>query len=111
MGLVVSDPPFYTGEIAPAARSDERITMIERLGPRVAIGTDGRQWIVFYGEGREQPRPDRAWQGDEWKSVGFIHSSKAALINCLKVKGLKLNKAGQEALARQPDRIYRWVRA
>jgi hypothetical protein len=84
------------------------ITMIERLGPKVAIGTDGRQWIVFRADGRENPRPDRAWQGEEWEAVGFIHSDKRTLIKCIAAKELKLSKAGQAALERQEAKIWRW---
>jgi hypothetical protein len=82
--------------------------MIERLGPSCAIGTDGRQWIVFRADGRKNPRPYRAWQGDEWTAVGFIHSDKRALLACIEAKGLKLFAAGRAAIGRQDRKIYRW---
>jgi hypothetical protein len=34
------------------AEAEGGITMVERLGPSCAIGTDGRQWIVFRANGR-----------------------------------------------------------
>jgi len=46
--------------------------MIERLGSSCAIGTDGRQWIVYRARGLKDPRPNRAWQGDEWMAVGSL---------------------------------------
>jgi hypothetical protein len=87
-----------------------RITMIERLGPNCAIGTDGAQWIVFRAQGRRCPRASRAWQGDEWAAVGYIHSSKRALVECIEANGLKLSDAGRSSLSRQDARIYRWRR-
>jgi hypothetical protein len=85
--------------------------MIERLGPSCAIGTDGRQWIVFRVAGRKNPRLDRVWQGDEWTAVGYIHSDKRALVRCIEAKGLKLSAQGRAAIDRQDERIYRWRRA
>jgi hypothetical protein len=79
--------------------------MVERLGPKVALGTDGTQWIIY-----KRGAGSIAWQGETWSAVGFIHSSKAALRDCLRVKGLELDAAGEAALARQPRRIYRWVK-
>ena len=48
------------------------------------------------------------WQGRKWQPVGYIHSSKRALVACIKAKGLKLSAAGRAALSRQGDRICRW---
>jgi hypothetical protein len=79
--------------------------MIERLGPDVALGTDGLQWIIY----RAQAGGKRVeWQGRKWQPVGYIHSSKRALIACIEAKGLKLSAAGRAALSRQGDRIWRW---
>ena len=79
--------------------------MIERLGPDVALGTDGLQWIIY----RAQAGCKRVeWQGRRWQPVGYIHSSKRALIACIKAKGLKLSAAGHAALNRQGDMIWRW---
>jgi hypothetical protein len=82
--------------------------MIERLGPKVAIGTDGRQWVVY----RRQPgNAGIVWQGEEWAADGYIHSDKRALINCLKAKNLGLSPEGQAALDRQDAKIWRWRRS
>ena len=45
--------PSTVRETGPAtyAEAEGGITMIERLGPSCAIGTDGRQWIVFRARG------------------------------------------------------------
>ena len=58
-------------------------TMIERLGPNCAIGTDGLQWIVYR---RQSGSGGVAWQGEEWRAVGFIHSDKRALIACIEAR-------------------------
>ena len=52
-------------------------TMIKRLGPKVAIGTDGRQWIV-YRAGKGQ---SIHWDGAQWGADGVIHSDKQALVH------------------------------
>ena len=70
--------------------------MIEELGPKLAIGTDGLQWIVLKRK------------GERWRACGFVHSDKRALIACIEAKGLKLSAAGRAALNRQGDRIWRW---
>jgi hypothetical protein len=81
--------------------------MIERLGPNCAIGTDSLQWIVF----KAASRPNQwTWQDRQWDAVGFIHTSKRALLACIKDNSLELSAAGREALARQPDKIHRWER-
>ena len=91
-------PPFNSGPTVG-------ITMIERLGPDVALGTDGVQWIIY----RAQAGGKRVeWQGRKWQPVGYIHSSKRALVACIAAKGLKLSAAGRAALKRQGDRIWRW---
>jgi hypothetical protein len=82
----------------------ESATMIERLGPRCAIGTDGMQWMVY----RAGKGASINWDGQQWASDGFIHSDKQALIDCLKVKGLELSPHGQAALDRQDAKIWRW---
>lgn len=85
-----------------------RVAMIERLGPDCAIGTDGLQWIVY----RRRPGGGGIeWQGEEWRADGYIHSSKRALIDCIKAKNLELSAEGQAALERQDPRIYRWRRS
>jgi hypothetical protein len=96
---------------ATYAEAEGGITMIERLGPNCAIGTDGRQWIVFRAAGRKYPRSNRAWQGDEWTAVGFIHSDKRALLTCIEAKGLKLSAQGRAAIDRQDAKMWRWYRA
>jgi hypothetical protein len=78
------------------ARGGVRLTMIEELGPKLAIGTDGLQWIVLKRK------------GERWRACGFVHSDKRALIACIAAKGLKLSAAGRAALNRQGDRIWRW---
>ena len=83
--------------------------MIERLGPRCAIGTDGRQWIVYAATSAGDTRI--AWDGASWKPVGYIHSDKRALLICIEAKGLKLSAAGRAAIDRQDRKIYRWRRA
>src|SRR5262249_16105443 len=105
--------PSTVPETGPAtyAEAEGGTTMIERLGPSCAIGTDGRQWIVFLADGRKNPRAGRAWQGDEWTAVGFIHSDKRALLACIEAKGLKLSAAGVAAIDRQDGKIWRWRRA
>jgi len=82
-----------------ASQVKTRITFIERLGPDCAIGADDYQWLVLKRE------------GEQWRAVGFIHSDKPALIRCIEAKGLKLSAAGKAALARQPDKIWRWMKA
>jgi hypothetical protein len=79
-------------------------TMIERLGPKCALGTDGLQWIVF----RQINGQPFAWQDVSWRAVGYIHSDKRALVNCIAAKGLKLSASGRAALDRQDAKIYRW---
>ena len=78
------------------ARGGVRLTMIEELGPKLAIGTDGLQWIVLKRK------------GERWRACGFVHSDKRALIACIAAKGLKLSAAGRAALNRQGERIWRW---
>ena len=91
-------PPFNSGPRVG-------ITMIERLGSDVALGTDGLQWIIY----RAHAGGKRVeWQGRKWQPVGYIHSSKRALIACIAAKGLKLSATGRAALKRQGDRIWRW---
>jgi hypothetical protein len=81
------------------------ITMIERLGPGCALGTDGLQWIVY----KARPGAPRIlWDGQRWQAIGFIQSSKQALIECIASKGLQLSPRGQDAIKRQDIRIYRW---
>ena len=85
------------------------ITFIERLGPKVAIGADDYQWIVLKEEGTARPnRP--SFEGRRWEAVGFIASSKQALIDCIAAKGLKLSAAGRAAIERQDAKIWRWRR-
>jgi hypothetical protein len=92
--------------IGPKGRA--KPTMIERLGPNCAIGADGLQWIVF----KAVSRPSQwSWQDRQWDAVGYIHSSKRALLACIEAKGLELAPAGWAAIARQGARIYRWRRA
>jgi hypothetical protein len=79
--------------------------MIARLGPDVALGTDGLQWIIY----RAHAGGKRVeWQGKKWQPVGYIHSDKRALIACIEAKGLKLSAAGRAALDQQGNRIWRW---
>jgi len=85
----------------------EAATMIERLGPKCALGTDGRQWIVYRRGGGAD---DILWQGEPWAADGYIHSDKRALINCLRAKNLELSEAGRAALDRQDAKIWRWRR-
>lgn len=92
------------------SKTGTQITFIEQLGPNSAIGADDNQWIVLKAVGPASPH-GLSWHDKRWKAVGFIHSNKQALIACLKAKGLKPSKAGQAALARQADEIYRWQRA
>lgn len=90
------------------------ITIIERLGPRVAIGADDYQWVVLrdVGQGeRGREGGSHNWQGRQWRAVGFVHSSKRALLDCIAAKGLDLSPEGRAAIARQDARIYRWRRA
>jgi len=99
-------PPLGGPETDTYRPSPRRITWIERLGPQCALGTDGVQWIVYKAEKGNHLE----WQGETWVPVGYIQSSKAALLNCLEVKGLKLSPAGRAALERQDAKIYRWRR-
>jgi hypothetical protein len=78
------------------ARGGIRITTMEELGPKLAIGTDGLQWVVLKRK------------GERWRACGFVHSDKRALLACIEAKGLKLSAAGRAALSRQGDRIWRW---
>ena len=87
-----------------------QVTFIERLGPNCAVGADDYQWVVLKAAGEAKPGRADCWQGKCWRAVGYIHSSKAALLDCLRVKGLEPDAAGAAALARQPRRIYRWVK-
>ena len=81
------------------------IAMVERLGPGCALGTDGRQWIVY----RAMAGGARiTWQGKQWEAVGYIHSDKRTLVACIESKGLKLSAAGREALELQYAKIYGW---
>jgi hypothetical protein len=96
------------GMALPERVATTRVTMIERLGPQVALGTDGVQWIVYQRKSGQSIQAI-SWQGATWRAVGYIHSSKMALINCLKVKGLELSSEGQAAIDRQFSGIYRWV--
>ena len=73
----------------------------------MALGTDGLQWIIY----RAQAGGKRVeWQGRKWQPVGYIHSSKRALVECIEANGLKLSDAGRSSLSRQDARIYRWRR-
>jgi hypothetical protein len=79
-----------------------------RADPACAIGTDGLQWIVF----KAVSRPSQwSWQDRQWDAVGYIHSSKRALLACIEAKGLELSPAGRAAIARQDAKICRWRRA
>ena len=80
------------------------VTMIERLGPKVAIGTDGYQWVVY----QARAGSNVSWQGETWRPVGYIHCDKRALVSCIRAKGLKLSAAGQAARDRQDEKIHRW---
>ena len=91
-----------------SAGGRSRLTMIERLGPGCALGTDGLQWIVLEAKGQAKPGRSDSWQGLRWDAVAFIHSSKEALIEAIASKGLKLSPGGQDAIDRQDARIYRW---
>jgi hypothetical protein len=42
--------------------------MIERLGPKCAIGTDGRQWII-YAAAAAAGDTRIAWDGQTWRSA------------------------------------------
>jgi hypothetical protein len=82
-------PEKPIGEAADGPPRHDPVTMIERLGPSCAIGTDGRQWIVYKrGSGI-------AWDGETWGAVGYIHSDKRALLACIAAKGLKLSATGR----------------
>jgi hypothetical protein len=92
----------------------EGITMIERLGPRCAIGADDWQWVVLRAVGQGVPGREGGshnWQGQRWQAVGFIHSSRRALLACIEAKGLELSPAGRAAIARRDAKICRWRRA
>ena len=52
--------------------------------------------------------PAQPWKDRQWDAVGYIHSSKRALLACIEAKGLKLSAASRAALSRQGDRIWRW---
>src|SRR5215472_9077520 len=104
---VLIAPPAVPIELRIGPRGRSKPTMIERLGPDCAIGTDGAQWIVF----KAVSDPSlQTWQDRQWRAVGFIHSSKSALLACIKAKCLKLSAAGRAAIERQDARIYRWHR-
>jgi hypothetical protein len=90
-----------------ASKKTGEITWTERLEPDCALGTDGMQWIVYRRGGGDR---NIAWQGKRWKPVGYIHSSRAALLACIEAKGLKLSASGRAAIARQDARVYRWRR-
>jgi hypothetical protein len=64
------------------------------------------RWIVYQCGG------DRniAWQGKRWKPVGYIHSSRRALLAYIEAKGLELSPAGRAAIERQDAKIWRWRR-
>jgi len=66
------------------------------------------QWIVYRRGGGDR---NIAWQGERWKPVGYIHSSRRALLRCIEAKGLELSPAGRAATARQDAKICRWRRA
>ena len=103
--------------IAPGAAENElqigrkgrpQPTMLERLGPNCAIGTDGLQWIVF----KAVSDPNlRTWRGQQWRAVGYVHSSKRALLACIAAKGLELSPAGRAAVERQDAKVHTWRRA
>ena len=114
-GSRIPDAALKPLELLPAGSSAgfklerrPRLTMIERLGPGCALGTDGLQWIVLEAKGQAEPGRSDSWQGLRWDAVAFIHSSKEALIEAIASKGLKLSPGGQDAIDRQDARIYRW---
>ena len=91
---------------ANRGRGPAPITMVERLGPGCALGTDGRQWIVYRATMAGGMRI--TWQGEQWEAVGYIHSDKRTLVACIESNGLKLSAAGREALELQDAKIYGW---
>jgi hypothetical protein len=102
-------PEKPIGEASDGPPRHDPVTMIERLGPSCAIGTDGRQWIVYAATSAGDTRI--AWDGASWKPVGYIHSDKRALLICIEAKGLKLSAQGRAVIERQDAMIWRWRRA
>jgi hypothetical protein len=89
-------PPNDRQHGSEKAKGGVRISAVEQLGLQVAIGTDGFQWIVLKR------------RGERWEAVGYVHSCRRALVDCIEARGLKLSVAGLEAIERQDARIYRW---
>jgi hypothetical protein len=109
-GVEQIGPDLVLGSKSAKTDRPTTITLIERLGPELAIGADAYQWIVLraVGPGCAGYRGLLNWQGLRWCAVGFIASSRLGLIACIKAKGLKLTAAGRRALAPQDERIARW---
>ena len=61
-----------------------------QLSPRWRIDTDGHQWII------------KRCQGEKWRSVGFVASSKAVLIRVLDEAGARLPASALETLDALP---------
>jgi hypothetical protein len=108
-GALAAEIAVADGKTGPQRLGNShRLTWVQRLGPNVAIACDDYQWIVLQaGASGGGYRREGQW----WKAVAFLHSSKAALLACIESKGLKLSAAGRAALARQDARIFRWQMA
>src|SRR5215472_18179847 len=72
-GSRIPDAALKPLELLPAGSSAgfkpegrPRLTMIERLGPGCALGTDGLQWIVLEAMGQAKPGRSDSWQGLRW---------------------------------------------
>ena len=65
-----AEMPLERAEIGFLPHSETRgSTMIERLGPECAIGTDGLQWIVYAKRAAGPNTVSVRWQSEAWKPV------------------------------------------
>ena len=82
-----------------------------RLGPRVALGADDLQWILFKAR-KASPRPiDALGWSEDWKPVSFVRSTKAILERCIREKRLETTSTGLLALERLPPTFDAWKAA
>src|SRR5262249_1594738 len=76
-----TEMPLERAEIGFLPHSETRgTTMIERLGPECAIGTDGLQWIVYAKRAAGPNTVSVRWQSEAWKPVAYVAFDKHVLI-------------------------------
>jgi hypothetical protein len=82
-----------------------------RLGPKLALGADEHQWIVYKGFA-SKTRTNGQWQGLTWTPAEiYVRTTRALLVERIREKELDASTAGMAALAGLPLTFAEWQAA